>query len=119
MSRFSPFKTALTRSGWAISQADLTGDIWWAAEIWTLSSTWTPVGAEAYVTLLVDPMSDGRNPTDVWAVGVSAVLPHSHLDGAMAHVPIKHRFDPAVKDVVALAQGVRASQSNRAQPPTV
>lgn len=58
---------------------------WWADEIWRLESAWSPVGARAYVTFLVDPQSSTRNRKkgqDVWAVKASPVRPVGWLNGA-------------------------------------
>lgn len=53
---------------------------WWADEIWRLRSTWSPVGATAFVTFLVDPQNDDHDRqkgVDVWAVAASCRRPLS------------------------------------------
>lgn len=47
---------------------------WWADEIWELTSRWSPVGAQGFITFLVDPMWEGnrRKGQAVWAIGCSA-----------------------------------------------
>jgi hypothetical protein len=52
---------------------------WWADEIWELSSIWSPSGAKAYLTFLVDPMHDGNRVKGqkVWGLGCSKNHPDS------------------------------------------
>jgi hypothetical protein len=50
---------------------------WWAAEIWTVESIWSPVGIRAYLTFLVDPQG-----TDVWALGAACERPQDRFAAA-------------------------------------
>ena len=67
---------ALEVDGWDVLE-HVTDLDWWADEIWELTSRWSPVGASAFVTFLVDPMWEGvrRKGQGVWAVGCSADYP--------------------------------------------
>jgi hypothetical protein len=68
--------------GWDIAE-NVTDDLeWWADEIWQLKSRWSPVGAVAFVTLLVDPQWHGnrRKGEGIWAVGSSAELPRDRTE---------------------------------------
>ncbi len=61
---------------------DGAGLEWWADEIWLLESSWSPVGARAYVTFLVDPMAttaDRKKGQDVWAVMASPARPADRM----------------------------------------
>jgi len=79
---------ALESSGWDLIE-HVTDLDWWADEIWELASRWSPVGASAFVTFLVDPMWEGprRQGQAVWAVGCSAGYPqdrgHACGDGLL------------------------------------
>lgn len=63
--------------GWDV-QSKHTMDLeCWADEIWVLSSSWSPYGASAYLTFLVDPVHVGnRNKGQfVWGLGCSKTFP--------------------------------------------
>jgi hypothetical protein len=68
--------------GWDIAKSHTDDLGWWADEIWELKSRWSPVGALAFVTFLVDPMWEGgrRKGQGVWAVGCSAEFPHDKAE---------------------------------------
>lgn len=70
----------LLEHGWRVANQE-EGLEWWADEMWRLESLWSPVGSLAYVTFLVDPMSDGdrKKGEDVWAVMASSTKPLSRL----------------------------------------
>ncbi len=54
---------------------------WWADEVWVLKSDWSPVGAKAYLTFLVDPQhTPPRKPGEnVWAMRISKEFPEKQL----------------------------------------
>jgi hypothetical protein len=67
---------SLPEHGWRLVSEE--GNLeWWADEIWKLESIWSPVGAVAFVTFLVDPMYDGsrQKGEGVWAVMASQGRP--------------------------------------------
>ena len=68
--------------GWDIASARETDLEWWADEIWELRSRWSPEGAKAFVTFLVDPQHEGlrKKGQNVWGVGASAGLPASRAE---------------------------------------
>jgi hypothetical protein len=71
-------ESQLAKRGWAIVEIEDQGLEWWADEIWRLESVWSPAGARAYVTFLVDPQSsapDRKKGQGLWAVKASAVKP--------------------------------------------
>ena len=75
----------LAIQGWSIVEVEDQALEWWGDEIWLLESVWSPVGAHAYVTFLIDPQSSTRNRRKgqgVWAVKASAVRPVDWLTGA-------------------------------------
>jgi hypothetical protein len=74
---------ALAENGWsAVEKQDSNLD-WWADEIVTLESTWSPQGQRLYLTFLVDPQHDDHRSKGeaVWAVVIS---PHKPVDRADA-----------------------------------
>jgi hypothetical protein len=77
-------ESLLAEHGWNIAGVEDQALEWWADEIWVLESAWSPVGAQAYVTFLVDPQSppNRKKGQDVWAVKASAVRPVDWLTRA-------------------------------------
>lgn len=59
---------------------------WWADEMLQLESRWSPVGARAYLTFLVDPqfpdLGGRKRGAGVWAVKLSAAPPAGWLTEA-------------------------------------
>jgi hypothetical protein len=70
----------LPEHGWRIARIEENLE-WWADEMWLLESEWSPVGSRAYITFLVDPMSDRnrKKGEEVWAVMGSLFRPVSSL----------------------------------------
>lgn len=78
-------ESRLAKHGWDIVEVEDQALEWWADEIWRLESAWSPAGARAYVTFLIDPQSSNRNRKkgqDVWAVKASPDRPVDWLTGA-------------------------------------
>lgn len=74
----------LGKHGWHIVVLESHALEWWADEIWRLESAWSPVGAQAYVTFLVDPQSstftrNRKKGQYVWAVQASPDIPVDRL----------------------------------------
>ena len=70
----------LPEHGWRVT--GVAEDLeWWADEMWLLESAWSPVGTQAYMTFLVDPMFEGsrKKGEAVWAVTASSDKPMSRL----------------------------------------
>ena len=111
MSRFAPILDALGKEGWSLMPLELASDCWWAKDIWQLQSEWTPKDAMIHLSLLVDPMEevDSNNVTEtaVWAVGLSANVPHDRLEAEQILVPIKRRMKEAIAEIVAEAAKLR------------
>lgn len=72
-------KDYLECDGWDIEYIEKDDLDWWADEIWKLKSNWSPQGAEAYLTFLVDPMNEGnrKKGEGVWGLGCSKKHPLS------------------------------------------
>ncbi len=70
----------LPAHGWRVANQEEELE-WWADEMWRLETLWSPVGSVAYVTFLVDPMSEGdrKQGEDVWAVMASPAKPTGRL----------------------------------------
>ena len=74
--------SSFQNNGWKlVGSADISGD-WWFQDIFQLTSTWSPLNKNLYITLLVDPMT--MDKTDVWAIAISSEIPgdqhHKFLD---------------------------------------
>ena len=77
-------ESQLAKRGWAVAEIEDEGLEWWADEIWRLESVWSPAGARAYVSFLVDPQSsvpDRKKGQVIWAVKASAGKPVDWLTG--------------------------------------
>lgn len=78
-------ESRLAKHGWNLVEVEDEALAWWADEIWRLESAWSPVGARAYVTFLIDPQSLSRERKKwqgVWAVKASPERPVDWLTGA-------------------------------------
>lgn len=62
------------KNGWKATELDNYDFHRWSMETWLLESVWSPIGATAYVSFLIDPQSDFQNPY-AWAIEVSAEKP--------------------------------------------
>ena len=104
----------LNSAGWTIEGVEESDLEWWADEIWTLRSTWSPIDFVLYLTFLVDPMHDGprRKGEAVWAIGASKSLPtdRTNAEGDVT-VSIKNKFDkklPAFVEEIGELRGCAA-----------
>jgi hypothetical protein len=80
----------LVKNGWEIVHRQREELEWWADEIWTVESLWSPHGLRVYLTFLVDP----QPPSDiVWAVGASLEPPTSRIQ-AGEHGIVSRSFWP-------------------------
>jgi len=68
--------------GWELYKVEEEDLFWWADEIWELRSVWSPEGAKAYISFLVDPQWEGnrRKGQGVWGVGGSINYPRERLE---------------------------------------
>ena len=57
----------LPEHGWRVVSRTCEMLDWWADEVWTLESVWTPMGVRIFLTFLIDPMDDNN----VWALAAS------------------------------------------------
>ena len=62
----------LAGQGWEVISRQRSDLEWWAAEVWTVESVWSPHGFRVYLTFLVDPQSSSG---EVWAVDASLEWP--------------------------------------------
>ncbi len=62
------------KNGWKCTGLDNYDFYKWSMETWLLESVWSPIGATAYVSFLIDPQSDFQNPYP-WAIEVSNEKP--------------------------------------------
>jgi hypothetical protein len=71
----------LSEHGWRVIGRECDDLDWWADEIWTVESEWSPRGFTVFLTWLVDPQWDDHRPPGqaVWAVGTCLRLPADRL----------------------------------------
>jgi hypothetical protein len=98
-------QAALEAAGWRVERQ--AGEVWWAHEVWSLTSEWSPVGARVTLTLLVDPQSDTTLVSDVWAITASHEPLTGRSENAENTVHVRKRWPERMKDVVALAETLR------------
>jgi hypothetical protein len=60
--------------GWELVEARTIAQLW-VAEIWLIRSTWSPTECVVYLTFAIDPQSDARDSSKVWAVNASLERP--------------------------------------------
>lgn len=78
----------LGRRGWRAASLENVVLDWWADEMWLLESEWSPRGRQAYLTFLVNPMSDShrRKGEQVWAAAVTARKPLARAEAESGFV---------------------------------
>ena len=79
--------TVLPEHGWRVVSRTREMLAWWADEVWTLESVWTPMGVQIFLTFLVDPMADNT----VWALAASDRMMANHLAAPFGcTIPLRH-----------------------------
>jgi hypothetical protein len=80
--RFDQLIAMLSQHGWQVVHRERDDLDWWADEIWTVESEWSPQGFTVYLTLLVDPLCEGppRAGHAIWAVGTCLSKPADRLE---------------------------------------
>ena len=74
----------LKQQGWDALPVEEYDREWWADEMWLLVSQWSPVGSQAYLTFVVDPMyamPDRKKGQGVWAAQATGAKPVSQWSG--------------------------------------
>ena len=61
----------ILENGWNITELENVELDWWASEMWRIESVWSPIGATAFVTFLLEP----ENMEYVWAIMASEKKP--------------------------------------------
>ena len=97
--------------GWNIERRHETALDWWADEIWELRSRWSPEGARAFITFLVDPQFEGDRSKGqaVWGIGSSSMFPQSREE-AESHGIISvgsRRFKAEIEDFLSRLDELR------------
>jgi hypothetical protein len=72
----------LSEHGWQVVDRQREDLDWWADEIWTVESQWSPKGMRIYLTWLVDAMWDAPRlqGQQVWPVGTCMENPPGRLE---------------------------------------
>ncbi|MEM6650368.1 MAG: hypothetical protein AAF603_08980 [Pseudomonadota bacterium] len=116
MSKFIPLLDKLEQNGWQISPVELASDCWWAKEIWSLQSLWSPVGNKIYLSLLVDPGWEGdfNNLPDnaVWAVGLAHTVPDIRSVDDNWTTFVKNNYAEMIQETVAKAAEMQGDISS-------
>jgi len=82
--------TSIADAGWKITEVDAPELDWWAAEMWQLESTWSPVGKAAFITFLYEPES----LQNVWEVRASHDKPEDrHWNKTSCYMSLKSRWE--------------------------
>jgi hypothetical protein len=100
----------LPTEGWVLFQREQPSD-WWLDQLWTLESSWSPVGLRAYLSFLVDPQASFDRPKgeSVWAVAVTERRP-ARLPDAIPEVPICPHWERGRRDdVIAHLRRIRSA----------
>jgi hypothetical protein len=63
-------RAALEAEGWDVEIIESAAHAWWMNELWRLRSRWRPVGAELFVSFVVDPTDERRPRRRVFVIGV-------------------------------------------------
>ena len=96
--------------GWEITVRYEENVEWWADEIWEISSTFGPLGKQAFVTLLVDPQHDGvrRKGESIWAFGVNSKYPTSRIEAqGKATCPLNKMFKIEIEKFIDCLDRIR------------
>lgn len=101
----------LEADGWDVAQRHVQDLEWWADEIWELKSRWSPEGAAAFVTFLVDPMWEGNRSKGrgVWAVGCSANFPRNRGEAERGGILRLKGSKEEIEEFVDVVNGLRGS----------
>jgi hypothetical protein len=71
----------ISSQGWTFAEVEHWELDWWADEMWRLESVWSPIGAIAYLTFLVNPSIEDwqhrKKGEEVWSVEISPEKPES------------------------------------------
>jgi hypothetical protein len=96
----------LERAGWRVERR--VGDDWWKHEVWGLASTWRPTHAKAFITLLVDPMSETSDIGSVSAIAITLEeLTGRWEAGGSATIRVRPRWPERMKEIVLAANSLR------------
>jgi hypothetical protein len=103
--RYLQLLAALCDNGWDVTTQQASDLDWWASQIWTLYSVWSPHGLQAFLTFLTDP----QTPDVVWAVAITAHYPDSHSEeGLEDPISLRH-WERHLPDVVSRLAALRAN----------
>jgi hypothetical protein len=107
----------LERAGWRVAVRETpTSDLWWwIDELWEIESEWSPRGARAFVTFLVDPQGPifRRAGEHVMAVAITQHRPQNPGE-ASPEVYLRPRWERNVKELAAQIEALRSSRSEGA-----
>jgi hypothetical protein len=96
---------SLAEHGWLVRERQESMS-WWATEVWTLESEWSPRSARAFLTLLVDPMQSGVGR--VWAIGASRRPPVDRSQVWAAFLSLGHGWQEDLGPFVAAVDALRS-----------
>src|SRR5436190_12657761 len=97
----------LERAGWRVERH--AGNDWWEHEVWEFASAWRPTHAKAFLTLLVDPMSETSDIASAWAIAVTLERPADRTQAGGAAVRVRPRWPECMKQIVLAASSLRPS----------
>jgi hypothetical protein len=95
----------LEQDGWSVTRQH-DGLEWWAHEVWTLESRWSPHGVTLFLTFLTDPQPGHPNP--FWLIGTCPRLPQDRYEaGGEPCLMMTPRWEDALPDFVARLDALR------------
>lgn len=103
----------LTHLGWEIVSQQRNDLEWWADEIWTVESVWSPHGFRVYLTFLVDPHPPS---TGVWAVGASSEWPANHWQAQDRGLAGRSTWPHDLPVLIAALSDLRAQAAQEIDP---
>ena len=106
-SQQNSLSAALQAAGWEVVARTI--DLpWWADEVWTIASTWRPVGLQVFLAFLIDPMcysANRRRGEHVDSVRCTPTWPElDRREDEIANVALNHWDKKLVQLIECLAR---------------
>ena len=96
-------RSALDQNGWTVVAQQTDHLDWWAAELWTIESYWSPQGFRLYLTFLIDPQS----VDEVWAINATQNYPQQQ-DELLICIPFRNVWKKKLPAFIDDLNAIRA-----------
>jgi hypothetical protein len=100
----------LAGRGWVVVKKEVIDHPWWLDELWTIESSWSPVGQRAFVTFIVEPCApfQRRRGEHVWYVAFVTDVPWLSSYGPTSSVYLHGHWErEGVADAAKAIEGLR------------